>query len=99
MNHNTNTIIIDANVMMKLTDENQEKVVHIYHIASILNHHKDQGSTPLTWENFCSLYDSKLSDLEVHTNNYAAKFNVPTPDVRIRNVERPQQREYPHDCD
>lgn len=97
-------IIIDADVMMRLSDENQEKVVNIYHIAAILEHH---NCPPLTWENFVDLYDSPLDLLEQHTNAKAEKFNVSTPDMRIRNTcphpaartTRPQQREYPEDCD
>lgn len=91
------TIIIDADVMMKLTDENQEKVVQIYHIADILRFHHQP---PMTWEDFVGLYDAPLSTLEAHTNAKAEKYNVPAPDLRIRpNEPRQQHREYPHDCD
>lgn len=92
-------IIIDSNVMMALSDESQEKVVNIYHIASMLKHY---NAPALTWDDFTALYDLPLSELESTTNAKAHHFGVPAPDLRIREnhpAARPQQREYPDDCD
>lgn len=94
-------IIIDANVMMSLSDENQEKVVCIYHLASMLEHHH---AAPFTEKDFDELYDSPLHILEKHCDKWAERFNLPTPDIRIRpnvtcNYKRPQQRQYPEDAD
>lgn len=92
-------IIIDSTIMMALSDESQEKVVNIYHIASMLKHH---NAPPLTWGDFVQLYDSPLSVLESHTNTRAHQLGIPAPDLKIREnhpAARPQQREYPEDPD
>jgi hypothetical protein len=83
---------VDLEVFSKLSDDSQEKVVQIIHIAQIL---EKKGVAPLSEEDFDELYDRDVQYLQNLAITNAHRFGVQAPPRP--NAQRPQQREYP-DC-
>jgi hypothetical protein len=61
----------DEIVYLTLTDDNQQRVYHIYNIASMLHHNR---IPPLTEKEFDELYDKSIKELEMLTGDIATKL-------------------------
>ena len=83
---------VDLEIFSRLSDDSQEKVVQIIHIAQIL---KKTGTSPLTEADFDELYDMDVTRLQNIAVTNAHRFGVQAPPSP--RASRPQQREYP-DC-